>query len=331
MTAAETATSIIPVTSRAQNRDVIAGSIIMPTARSVPSAWKPPTRLSTTSVRNTTCAGVPAPLTERRNPGSTESSTSGRQTKASTSSETDVMARIKTSAALSMASTEPNRKCIRSILLPLSETMVTPSASAITNKAASDASSRHGRQVQPGKDEADGRTGENGMCHGVADEAHAPEHQKDADRRRAEGHRECGHERTPHELELGKRSDQIVVEHGPCWLFRRHGASLGSFVERLAHAPRFVEIVGSQHLAGRSPGHQFARQQQGFGKCLLGKFHVVKRGKHGAPLGVPALHQRQKLGGCPRIDRGKRLVEENELRVLGNKPREQHALHLSAG
>ena len=64
--------------SRAQKRAITAGSIMMPTASSVPSAWKPPTRFITTSARNAMCAGAPARLTERRKPGSTHSSTSGR-------------------------------------------------------------------------------------------------------------------------------------------------------------------------------------------------------------------------------------------------------------
>ena len=46
-----TATRIIPDTSSAQKRAATAGSSMMPTAISVPSAWKPATRLSTTSTR----------------------------------------------------------------------------------------------------------------------------------------------------------------------------------------------------------------------------------------------------------------------------------------
>ena len=46
-----TATSIMLQTSRAHSLAAAAGSIIMPTAISVPSDWKPATRLSTTSAR----------------------------------------------------------------------------------------------------------------------------------------------------------------------------------------------------------------------------------------------------------------------------------------
>ena len=51
------AITIISVTSRAQNRPIAAGSIMMPTASRVPSAWNPLTRLTTTSTRNARCAG----------------------------------------------------------------------------------------------------------------------------------------------------------------------------------------------------------------------------------------------------------------------------------
>ena len=48
---------------------------------------------------------------------------------------------MSSSAGLWIVSTEPNRKCTKSSLLPLSETMVTPSASEIRKNAASEASS----------------------------------------------------------------------------------------------------------------------------------------------------------------------------------------------
>ena len=52
-----------------QKRAAAAGSIISPTESSVPSAWKPPTRLSTTSPRKMKWTGLPSRLTERRNSG----------------------------------------------------------------------------------------------------------------------------------------------------------------------------------------------------------------------------------------------------------------------
>ena len=76
--AARIATRMSPDTSSAQKRAVIAGSSMMPTASRVPSAWKPLTRLSTTSTRKRRCVGPLARLTERKYCGSKHSSTSGR-------------------------------------------------------------------------------------------------------------------------------------------------------------------------------------------------------------------------------------------------------------
>jgi hypothetical protein len=60
--------------------------------------------------------------------------------------------RMKSNAALSMDRTEPNKKCMRSILLPLSETRVTPAErQRDRKKAASEASSFRGvdREIRP--------------------------------------------------------------------------------------------------------------------------------------------------------------------------------------
>jgi len=43
------------------------------------------------------------------------------------------------------------------------------------------------------------------MRHGVADQAHPPQHQEHADRRAAQGQRDDSGERTPHEFKLGER------------------------------------------------------------------------------------------------------------------------------
>ena len=72
------ASRISRVMSAVQKRAAAAGSIISPTASSVPSAWKPATRFRTTRARKVRCTTPPERLTERRKPGSTHSITSGR-------------------------------------------------------------------------------------------------------------------------------------------------------------------------------------------------------------------------------------------------------------
>ena len=124
-----TATAISGPICAAQKRAAAAGRIMMPTAISVPSAWNPPTRFSTTSARKVKCVMALSPLTERRNCGSAHSSTNARNSAASVSKERLAMEHRRSSAASSRARTVPNRTCIRSTLLPRMETITTPSAS----------------------------------------------------------------------------------------------------------------------------------------------------------------------------------------------------------
>ena len=101
------------------------------------------------------------------------------------------------------------------MLVPLSDTMVTPTASEMRKNAASEASSfssvdarddagadrdheardqparRHGEQREAGDQEADRRAGQDRMRHRVADQAHAAQHQEHADRPRAERERQA--------------------------------------------------------------------------------------------------------------------------------------------
>ena len=126
-----TAQTTSPPTLAAQNRAAAAGRIMMPTAISVPSAWKPPTRFSTTSARKVKCVTALRPLTERRNCGSAHSRTSGRNSSARVSTERLAMEHKRISASSSSASTVPKSTCMRSTLLPRVETISTPTASEI--------------------------------------------------------------------------------------------------------------------------------------------------------------------------------------------------------
>ena len=62
---------------------------------------------------------------------------------------------------------------------------------------------------------------------------------------------------------------------------------------------------------------------------LAHQLHVVQHGDHRAPLAVPALHHAQQVGAGARVDAVEGLVEQDELRVLQQQSREQHALELA--
>ena len=62
--------------------------------------------------------------------------------------------------------------------------------------------------------------------------------------------------------------------------------------------------------------------------CLL---HVVRGQEHGAPLGLDDADQVPEVVAGLRVEAGGRLVEEQDLRIVGERDREQQALRLAAG
>ncbi len=73
------------------------------------------------------------------------------------------------------------------------------------------AARRHRKQVESGEQESDRGPGQDCVRHGVADQAHAPQHQKHADGAGAERERKLARKRATHELELGERGNEEVV------------------------------------------------------------------------------------------------------------------------
>ena len=123
-------------------------------------------------------------------------------------------------------------------------------------KARDQAASRHREQIEPGEQEADRRSRQDRMRHGVADEAHPPQHQEHADRRAAERQRDHGGERAAHELEFGEGRDQRVVDHA----IRRpatarvatQAAALSSKASHIRRASADCPRVSTSR--GRAPG-----------------------------------------------------------------------------
>ena len=69
-------------------------------------------------------------------------------------------------------------------------------------EAGDEAAGAHGDQVGPEQQEADRRARQDRVRHGVAYQAHAPQHEENADRPGAEREREGADQRPAHELEL---------------------------------------------------------------------------------------------------------------------------------
>src|SRR5262249_10303720 len=102
------------------------------------------------------------------------------------------------------------------------------------------------------------------------------------------------------------------------------------FVEGLAHLAGLQKILGRQHLRWRPPSEGLARQQQGFRKRRLDQLKVVQRCEHCATLAMPSFDDVEEIGRGLGIDRGERLIQHDELRILEQEPREQRPLHLTA-
>ena len=70
-----------------------------------------------------------------------------------------------------------------------------------------------GSDLQPEQQEPGRRARQDGVRHGIAGQAHAPQHQEDADRARAGRKHQRPGERALHESEFDERRDEQII-HG---------------------------------------------------------------------------------------------------------------------
>ena len=205
-------------------------------------------------------------------------------------------------------------------MLPLTETMVTPSASEIRKNAASEASSLSSvarairpapkairrpairpppamaNRLRPASRKPIAAPGQNSVRHGVADQAHPPQHQKHADRRRAQRQCERADQRTAHEFEIGERRDQGVVDHvlraGRSEFHAASTAQASACSSKASHMRRALlrfSAVKTSRVAPQATGSRASSRL--CGKDRFDQIDVVKGGKHGALFAVPAPHQ----------------------------------------
>ena len=125
----------------------------------------------------------------------------------------------------------------------------------------------HGKQIEPGKHESDRRAGQDGMRHGIADQAHPAQHQEDADRRRAERKRKSAGQRAAHEFEFQKRADQQVVEHRSGRRLRETAQAAASSW-KASHMRRAVSRFSGVNTSAVSPQATDRRAS----KSVCGKF-----------------------------------------------------------
>ena len=187
----------------------------------------------------------------------------------------------------------------------------------------------HRRQRQAGDEIADGRAGQDRVRHGIAGEAHAAQHQEDADRAAAERDGDHAHERALHELEFGKRRvEQVEHDRAPQATWRWHTSACGSYASTMRRAfSRFSALSTSRGLA---PGHRLAGDQEGLREGALDHVEIVQDGDHGAGFVMPAADEIEQVGGGLGVDGGEGLVEQDHGRVLQEQAGEERPLHLAA-
>ena len=234
-----TATRIIPDMSSAQKRAAIAGSSMMPTTISVPSAWKPATRFITTSTRKGKWVGelkradraqelrVEAfeherPVDRWRAPTSVTVAIAGDQdqrrvVKREHRAEQHVQQVDVAALHRDDQHAERERHEIeggKARVLAQDGGAGDEAGEQRHGDAGDKAAKAHGRHREAGDEEADRRAGQDGVAHGVAHQAHAAEHEEHADRRRAERERKAADQRPAHEGEFDEGIDQGVDHAG---------------------------------------------------------------------------------------------------------------------
>ena len=126
--------------------------------------------------------------------------------------------------------------------------------------------------------EADRRARQDGVAHGVAHQAHAPEHQEHADRRRAERQREAADQRAAHEGEFDEGLDESV-DHAGCRSLRVISRADSACSSQASRAGAAWQVCRRQHLARVAPGHDLAREQERCREMRAHLLEVVQRGE----------------------------------------------------
>ncbi len=164
-------------------------------------------------------------------------------------------------------------------------------------------------------------------AHDGAHDAHEREREQrpDEERRSPSGLEQQVHQRPPLLVEVALAGRGVVVVVG---VVEHHGASLDD--EQVPAVGRRQD-VRVQHEVGRAVGDDRAVHRQHLLEALGGAGEVVGRGDDrlaAGRLGLEEVHQ-QLLGGG--VDAGHRLVQQEQVRLGGERPGEEHAPSLAAG
>src|SRR5262249_27119520 len=122
------------------------------------------------------------------------------------------------------------------------------------------------RQTQAGEQKADRGPGQDGVRHRVTDQTHATQHQKNTDRRRAQGERKRANQRPSHKFEIGERSDQIVVQHRVCLTYSAATAQVSAVSLKASHMRRALfrfSTVSASRVGPQATGSRASNNVSG--------------------------------------------------------------------
>ena len=199
-------------------------------------------------------------------------------------------------------------------------------------------------QQQVGAEQVgDGHAGEDRVRQRVAEERHGAQHDEGADHRAQHADDERGEQRALHELQrerVGEPGDHRGSAGGP-WPWRcsspssRARAALvdhdhAADEDRLA-AEGLAEVLlgedGGRLAVGDQPAVQQGRQLE----ALRGRLHVVRAHEHGDAPPAQAVEEREQGLARAHVHAREGLVQQQHVRLLGERPGEEHALLLAAG
>src|SRR5439155_16510905 len=99
-------------------------------------------------------------------------------------------------------------------------------------------------------------------------------------------------------------------------------------------AQRFLgarKVLGGKRKRGVSPSDGLSRQEKSRGKMLTYSVEIMQHRDDGSPLSPPALQKMQQILGRVLIQGRERLIEQNDVGILQQQPREQSPLELTDG
>ena len=171
------------------------------------------------------------------------------------------------------------------------------------------------------------------MLQHVAHEAHAPQHQKHAQRRRRDRQREAAGQSAPHEAEAERRDEQIVDQAAASTRGSDPATRRPEVPSRWdgRSQPGLTDGGVGQHLIRGSPDMRPAPRSSVCGNSARISSRSCSTATTVRPCRCHSANDRHQIGLGRGVDGTERFVQQNDRRVAHDGAGEQHALELPGG